>query len=392
MDVSGDLKCTPTKDERPTRSSTPDPEASGKGTPALDASVIEVGRSADAKEESFKSAVEEPRQFAPDQLTDEQIKAAANNTTPKSSKKVSAENKKTSDKKSSEVDYNNLSKNGKHRHRAKQRKARALEKKEKLKSGGRITKSTANSRTPAKHRLGASHKNGSTPAHRTPTKSRPNPKSAPPKGPRTPTKKAPKSASNHPQPEKKVHPAAQARGEPTPQIARLRGVIKAKEVLIRKKDTIIDELGRKQLARCSLLLADCKPGKLVERLHAADNQIKKRPFTNASQWVSQHNEAVNLLMCGRPAEWMSTCGSSALPENFFCTTDSMHNTTKMMLERVPDRFRNVLVAASSLLTAHYLSNLDVIAPPPLPILKMPNSDDKVTRPSLGTAQKPVQLE
>ena len=381
MDVSGDLKCTPTKDERPTRSSTPDPEASGKGTPALDASVIEVGKSADAKEESFKSAVEEPREYAPDQLTDEQIKAAANNTTPKSNKKVSAENKKTSDKKSSEVNYHNLSKNGKHRHRAKQRKARALEKKDKFKTGGRITKPTANPRTPVKHRLGASHKNGSTPTHRTPTK----------KGPRTPTKNQ-KSASKHPPQEKKVHPAVQARGEPTPQIARLRGVIKAKEVLIRKKDTIIDELGRKQLARCSLLLADCKPGKLVERLHAADNQIKKRPFTNASQWVSQHNEAVNLLMCGRPAEWMSTCGSSALPENFFCTTDSMHNTTKMMLERVPDRFRNVLVAASSLLTAHYLSNLDVIAPPPLPILKMPNSDDKVTRPSLGTAQKPVQLE
>ena len=327
MDVSGDLKCTPTKDERPTRSSTPDPEASGKGTPALDASVIEVGKSADAKEESFKSAVEEPRQFAPDQLTDEQIKAAANNTTPKSNKKVSAENKKTGDKKSSEVNYHNLSKNGKHRHRAKQRKARALEKKDKFKTGGRITKPTANPRTPVKHRLGASHKNGSTPTHRTPTK----------KGPRTPTKNQ-KSASKHPPQEKKVHPAVQARGEPTPQIARLRGVIKAKEVLIRKKDTIIDELGRKQLARCSLLLADCKPGKLVERLHAADNQIKKRPFTNASQWVSQHNEAVNLLMCGRPAEWMSTCGSSALPENFFCTTDSMHNTTKMMLEH---RKRNI---------------------------------------------------
>ena len=195
----------------------------------------------------------------------------------------------------------------------------------------------------------------------------------------------------HPQ-KGKFHPAVQARIDSSPQVARLKGVIKAKEALLQKKYNIINDLGKKQLTRCSLLLADCKPGKLVERLHAADNQIKKKTFTNPGQWISQHKIACNLLISGRSAEWMGTCGSSALPENFFCPEDSMSNSLTLMLDRVPKNFRNVLVAASSLLSLHYLSNLDLIALPPLPILKLQNTNEKVTRPSLGTAQKKLPTE
>ena len=409
MDVSGDLNDTPCQDERPSRSSTPDPQAAGRRTPAPDASPISLDRSAN---ESFKSVREEPREFPSDQLTEEQLEAniflAANLTTPKTKKSVKlsdtvkssdtvklSETVKSNDKKgeNKKVDFSKLSKNAKARRRQKLRKARALE-------NGRISKPTANPRTPVKQRLQlnqqAPAKHNATPhPNRTPMKSHHTPRGEPStKGPRTPTKPASKQnlVSGHPQ-DKKVHPAVQARGEPNPQVARLRGVIKSKEALIRKKDDLINELGKKQIARCSLLMADCKPGKLVERLHAADNQIKKRPFTNSGEWISQHNEACNLLMSGKPAEWMSTCGSSALPENFFCPLDSMSNTTKLMVEKVPERFRHVLVAASSLLTMQYISHLDLIAPPPLPILKVSNlMTQKVVRPSLGTVQKIMQID
>ena len=391
-----DLDVTPCQDERnTTRSSTPDQgKASQPAAPQISPIRTESGGS------SYVSA--EEAAGTPDQLTTDQLKAVER------ADKMPMRQKKASDKhnkshrmvRSSDFDLSRMSKSQKNKLQKDLRRDSRLQKS----SMGKVTKTTnhrnskhdaapAQRRTPVKRRLDLSYK----------VKNQENFTPAPPKvlaeslpkSQNALTEKSSDPPSNKKQvatPPKKPHPGAKAVNESQFQLAKLKGIIKNKEAQLRRKDEVIDSLGKKNIARCSLLLAECKPGKVIERLHAANTQIKRRPFCTPGQWIDQHNAACNLLLAGRSAEWMGTCGSSALPENFFCPEDSMSTALTFVLERIPKNYRNVLVAASSLLSLHYLSNLDLVAPPPLPILKLQNTDEKVTRPSLGTAQKKLPTE
>ena len=393
---SEDLDETPCQDERnTTRSSTPDKgKASQPAAPQFSPIRTESGGS------GYETA--EEAAGTPDQLTTDQLKAVER------ADEMPMRQKKTSDKhnkshrvvRSCDFDLSRMSKSQKNKLQKDLRRDSRLQKSSK----GKVIKPTnhhnskhnaapVQRRTPVKRRLDLSYqvKNQKdfTPAPpKVLAESIPNSQNAP-------TEKGSDPPSNNKQvatPPKKPHPGVKAVNDSQFQLAKLKGIIKNKEALLRKKDEVIDSLGRKNIARSSLLLADCKPGKVIERLHAADTQIKRRPFCTPGQWIDQHNAACNLLLAGRSAEWMGTCGSSALPENFFCPEDSMSTALTFVLERIPKNYRNILVAASSLLSLHYLSNLDLVAPPPLPILKLKNTDEKVTRPSLGTAQKKLPTE
>ena len=391
-----DLDVTPCQDERnTTRSSTPD---QGRASQPAASQISPIRAESGGSE--YLSA--EEAASTPDQLTADQLHAVER------ADKTPMRSKKTSDKpdkshravKSSDFDLSRMSKSQKNKLQKDLRRDSRLQKSSK----GKVTKPTnhraskhnatpAQRRTPVKRRLDINHR----------VNNQVNFTSAPPKAPaeplpnsqNAPTMKGPNPPSNDRQvaaPPKKPHPGAKAVNDSQIQLAKLKGIIKNKEAQLRRKDEIIDSLGKRNLARCSLLLAECKPGKVIERLHAASTQIKRRPFCTPGQWIDQHNAACNLLLAGRSAEWMGTCGSSALPENFFCPEDSMSTALTFVLDRIPKNYRNVLVAASSLLSLHYLSNLDLVAPPPLPILKLQNTDEKVPRPSLGTAQKKLPTE
>ena len=181
--------------------------------------------------------------------------------------------------------------------------------------------------------------------------------------------------------------ALQDQSEDSRKITKMKAALQRKDAVLRRKEQMITDLSSNHIQRCALLVADPhNPGRMVEKMAESQRAIKKRPFKTVAALIDQHNESSNLLMSNRPSVWMGSVGSSSQPENFFSQDETMAHSLRLMIESIPLRFRPTLIAATSVLTVHFVSSLGMLTPPPLSHLKIPPTSEalNIQQPNVGT--------